>query len=118
MHPEKLTHARIAENQSTFREANDRIEAAAHRAVFLDPVPFICECADTECLEVVRIPLAEYEEMRMHPRRFFNAPGHEALSVESGAGEVVARRPGYVLVDKIAAAGEIAAQRYEELEHE
>jgi hypothetical protein len=51
--------------------------------------------------------------VRRHPRRFFNAPGHEALSVESGAAVVVERKDHYVLVDKIDLAGEIAAERYE-----
>ncbi|MDX6476852.1 MAG: hypothetical protein QOH95_2363 [Gaiellaceae bacterium] len=78
-------------------------------------VPFICECADRACTEIVRLSLEEYEELRRHPRRFFNAPGHEALSVEAGAGVVVGTEDGYVVVDKVDLAGDIAAARYEDL---
>jgi hypothetical protein len=78
-------------------------------------VPFICECADERCTEIVRLSLDGYEDVRSHPRRFFNAPGHEALSVGAGAAVVVEELPGYVLVDKIDIAGEVAEQRYDRL---
>jgi hypothetical protein len=110
-----LTEERVAENQATFREANERIEAAADDMGLFEPVPFICECAARDCTEIVRLTLAEYEDVRAKPRRFFNVPGHEALSVEAGAGVVVESTPRYVLVDKVGVAGEIAAERYQEL---
>jgi len=108
-----LTAVRIAENQSTFREANEKIEATADRMGLDGEVPFICECADRSCTEIVRLSLAAYAEVRAHSRRFFNAPGHEAMSVENGAGTVVAEREGYVVVEKIDVAGEVAASSYE-----
>ena len=110
---DELTQVRVAENQTRFRESNEKIEEAAERAGFAADVPFLCECADERCMEILRLTLDEYEEVRGHPRRFFNAPGHEALSVESGAAVVVASNDRYVLVDKINRAGEIAEQRYE-----
>lgn len=78
-------------------------------------LPFICECADRTCMEIVRLSLDEYEEVRTHPRRFVTAPGHQALSVEAGAGVVVGSHDGFVLVEKVDVAGEIAAERYDEL---
>jgi len=109
-----LTQTRIAENQATFREANERIESTAD-AIHLDvDIPFICECAEETCTQLVPLSLEAYEEIRAHPRRFFNAPGHEELSVENGAGVVVARKEGYVLVDKVGIAGEVAAERHGE----
>jgi hypothetical protein len=110
-----LTLQRIAENQSTFREANEKIEAAANNMGLGGPVPFICECADRSCTEIVRLTPEGYEEVRQHPRWFFTAPGHEDLSVDSGAGIVVARADGHVVVEKVGVAGEIAAEQFEEL---
>jgi hypothetical protein len=110
-----LTQERMAENQATFRDANERIEAAADDMGLFEPVPFICECAARDCTEIVRLTLAEYEEVRSNPRRFFNVPGHEALSVEAGAGVVAETTPRYVLVDKVGVAGEISKERYQEL---
>jgi hypothetical protein len=110
-----LSEERLAENQATFRSANERIEAAAEDMGLYEPVPFICECSDERCTEIVRLTLTDYEDVRANPRRFFNAPGHERLSVGAGAAVVVERRPSYVLVDKIGVAGEIAVDRYRDL---
>lgn len=107
-----MTQERIARNQSTFREANERIEAAAGDIELSGPVPFICECANRDCVEILRLTLEEYEAVRRHPRRFINAPGHEADSVDAGADDVVECNGGYVVVDKIGVAGEIAAAQY------
>lgn len=115
MEQQDLTQVRVAQNQSRFREANENIETAADKMGLHGPVPFICECADERCMEIVRLTLHDYEEVRQHPRRFFNAPGHEALSVESGAAVVVDHQPAYVLVEKIELAGQIAEARYEQL---
>jgi hypothetical protein len=79
------------------------------------PVPFICECAEETCMAIVRLTMSAYEDVRQRPRRFFNAPGHEALSVNAGAATVVERLPTHVIVDKIGQAGEVAESEYEEL---
>lgn len=97
---------RIALNQATFREANERINAAAGVYDVDIPVPFICECADPTCAEIVRLALSEYEEVRADPRHFLNVPGHQAAA--QGAAVVVAERDGYVIAEKIGHAGEIA----------
>jgi hypothetical protein len=110
-----LTHERIAENQASFREANELIEAAAHNMGLPGQVPFICECSDPECMEIVRLDLDAYEDVRQHPRRFFAAPGHAAPSLKAGASVVAKECPGYTLVDKIGRAGEVAEERYEDL---
>ena len=113
METEDLTQERIAINQSRFREANERIELAADRMGLMGPIPFICECADRSCVEIVRITLEDYEEIRHDARLFLCAPGHQALAVEAGAAVVVGERPGYVLVEKQGVAGEVAAADYE-----
>jgi hypothetical protein len=105
----ELTHARIALNQSTFRDANERIELAVEKMDLDGVAPFICECADRSCVEIVQLELDAYLAVRAHPRRFFNAPGHERLSVDAGAAVVIETLPDYVVLDKIGEAGEIAA---------
>jgi hypothetical protein len=77
-------------------------------------VPFICECSDPTCMEIVRLDFDEYEDVRQHPRRFFTVPGHAEAAVQAGAAIVAKRLPGYTLVDKINLAGEIAEQRYDD----
>src|SRR4051794_29477195 len=112
----ELTAVRIAENQATFRDANEDIELTAEKMkLYGRPVPFICECPRVECTELIRLTLDEYEEVRADPTRFANAPGHEDVSVEAGVGVVVDRRDGYVVVEKIGVAGEIARERAGEL---
>lgn len=103
---DRLMEERIARNQATFREANERINAAAGAYDVAMRVPFICECADPTCSEVVRLELSEYGEIRADSRRFLNVPGHQAAA--QGAGVVVEERDGYVIVEKIGHAGEVA----------
>jgi hypothetical protein len=103
---ERLLEERIARNDSTFREANERISAAAETYGVDVPVPFVCECADPRCSEVVRLRLEEYEEIRAHSRRFFHVPIDR--DTEGAVGVVVAERDGYVIVEKTGHAAEIA----------
>jgi len=103
-----LTEIRIAKNQATFRAANDNIEAAAGQIGVDGDLPFICECAEPTCTDIVRIAPAVYKDVRRHPRLFFSIPGHEATDVHAGIGRIVERRDGYVLVEKTGIAGEIA----------
>jgi hypothetical protein len=113
---DERTAVRIAENQSRFREANERIEAAADGMHLAGQVPFLCECPRLECTELTRLSLEEYEEIRRDPRYFLTAPGHQDVAVESGAAVVIAEERGrYVTVEKIGLAGEIAAARFDEL---
>lgn len=102
----RLVEERIARNDAAFRRANERISAAAETYGVDIPVPFVCECADPKCSEVVRLKLEEYEEIRADSRRFFHVPGHR--DAEGTAGVVVAERDGYVIVEKTGHAAEIA----------
>ena len=61
-----LIQQRIAETHARFRQANEQIEAAAHTLDVVGKVPFICECADPECMETVRLHREEYEDVREH----------------------------------------------------
>jgi hypothetical protein len=104
---DKLTAERIGRNDATFREANERIRSSAEEYEIVMQVPFICECADERCREIVHMDLSEYEEVRAEPTHFLNVPGHEVAA--QGAARVVARRQGYLVVEKIGHAAEVAA---------
>jgi hypothetical protein len=103
--PSQATQERIARNDAVFRDANERIRASAE-AYDAETVPFLCECADLSCRTVILLSLPEYESIRASGRRFLNAPGHEVAL--QGAGSVVERRQGYVVVEKEQRAGEVA----------
>jgi hypothetical protein len=96
---------KVALNQSTFRSANERIERAAqsHHFHASQRVPFICECADPSCREIVMLALVDYEALRAHPDRFFLAAGHE--DEEETYERILDAERGYVVVEKIGTAG-------------
>ena len=94
---------RRAENEATFREANERIRAAERG---LDPplerVPYLCECDDVRCRKLIRLTTPEYEHVRDHGATFAVAPGH--LS----EGDVLEKHDHYLLVRKSDRGGEVA----------
>jgi hypothetical protein len=98
---------RIARNDSTFRQANEEIAEYASDHEFAERVPFICECATESCVTVVKLTLAEYEEARSKPTRFFVAPDHQG---SEGAVSMLEDRGGYFLVEKGGHAGDVATQ--------
>jgi hypothetical protein len=68
--------AKRAENEAAFREVNERIEMAA---IELDPplerVPFLCECDDVSCREIIPLTLEEYERVRSDGAVLSSCPG-------------------------------------------
>jgi hypothetical protein len=103
-----LPAERIGRNDAIFREANERIRSAAEGYDLEGRVPFICECADPGCREIVQLTLDEYRDVRRNGRRFVNAPGHDEAAQDWA--EVVEDHGGYVVVEKIGAAGAVAEQ--------
>jgi hypothetical protein len=103
---------RIARNDAIFREANEDIAAVAEEEDVEGRVPFICECAEPSCREIVRLTLDEYREIRSDPRAFVNAVGHQ--QVAKGWVEVLAERDGHVVVRKVGRAGDVAAELADE----
>jgi hypothetical protein len=102
----ELTQERIARNDATFRSANERIAESAVEYEMGERIPFICECADTECTQIVQLSLHEYEAVRQHSRHFLNAPGHQVAA--GPVVQVVADKKDFVVVEKLAHAGEVA----------
>jgi hypothetical protein len=95
-----------ARNESVFREAN---EAIAARRAELESIegstPFLCECEDEACTELVRLTTEEYEAVRAVPNHFVVVRGHEAHDET-----VVREGEGWVCVAKDGAAGAIARE--------
>ena len=112
MEPPRLEPERVAAVAAIFREANEKIELAAHNAVLTGPIPFICECADPGCSAIVRLTFEQYEQVRAEAHRFVTMPGHEALAVEAGAAEIVIAAE-HIVVRLTGVAATIAAQDYD-----
>jgi hypothetical protein len=99
----------VARNDALFRDANERINDVARS---FDPddgalLPFLCECADVRCTEVVQLSAREYEELRRDPTRFATAPGHEGGDTSA---RVVAENDRYATVEKLGAAARVAVE--------
>ena len=94
---------RVARNEALFREFNERVERLAGDSPRID---FLCECGDLDCLERLSLTRTTYEQVRSDPRRFVVAPGHEDTDIA----RVVARREGYVVVEKTADAARVAIE--------
>lgn len=105
---DRITQERIAVNDARFREANENIRDTADEQDFPGPVPFICECADPACTQIVRMSIEEYEAIRADPSHFLNAPGHDVAA--GSAARVVREADGYVVVEKVGHAGEVASE--------
>lgn len=101
---------KLAMNESAARTSNERLSrmAISHRFAPGQRVPFVCECADATCHEVVMLSLAEYERLRVHPNRFLLVAGHE--EVEATHERIVEAENGYAIVEKIGVAGREAAR--------
>ncbi len=107
-HQEEIGQAQVA-----CRTENEAIQASADKLTLLGPIPFVCECPERDCAELVRLTFDEYEAIRQDPRRFFNISGHEAASVEAGAERILAVAGDLTVVEKIGVAGDVAADAHE-----
>jgi hypothetical protein len=90
--------ARLATNESRFREINERVERDLEPLVDTQDelLPFVCECGRRGCADTIGLCVAEYESVRGDPTRFVVVPGHEIEDVE----DVVERTDRYVVVRK------------------
>jgi len=96
---------RLARNEATFREANERVEAVARRLGIEQPVPFICECGRESCTTVIRVSPTDYERVRSEPTHFLCAPGHERDLPQS---RTVEKLEDSVVVEKLDRAADVA----------
>jgi len=93
---------RIAQNESIFREINERVEEIG--TAVEGPTEFLCECARTDCTERLVVPLDIYEQVRARSRHFLVVPGHERLEYE----RVVDQGDGWLVVTKLGVVGDVA----------
>jgi hypothetical protein len=99
------SHERAARNEVLFREANEKLGDKRQELEIAGRTPFLCECDDPTCTELVRLSLEQYEHARSQANWFLVAIGHdpqEALVDED--------HDGYAIVEKIGVAGRIAEE--------
>ena len=99
-----LSAERAAENESIFRAANERVERQLDELTLEDGrSPFLCECEDLRCREIVRLTREEYESVRAEPNRFVIAAGHHFTHAR-----VISDGNGHQVIEKTGAAGQVA----------
>jgi hypothetical protein len=90
-------HERLIANQEAFRSANERLQAIVEDAATADRlIPFICECADDDCLGRIEMTGAEYDEVHADRDSYSVLHGHPRMDGEV----VVEQRALYDIVSK------------------
>jgi hypothetical protein len=88
---------RIASNEGLLRDINDRIEEVSQGSDERNGgFDFLCECGRANCIEVVRLTIAEYERVRDDETHFLVFLGHETDDIE----DVVVQEERYSVVRK------------------
>jgi hypothetical protein len=99
--------AQRAANESTFRRANEGIERKAQDLDLGEqPTPYLCECSQLSCTQVLMLGRSEYEDVRAHSRRFFIVPGHDASE-----DMVVEEHDGFQVVEKTGEEGRLVEEQ-------
>ena len=92
---------RAARNEVSFRNANERLGDKRQELEISGLSPFLCECSDPACTDLIHLSLEQYEHVRTRANWFVVATGHEngSLAEEHGA---------YRIIEKHGEAGRIA----------
>jgi hypothetical protein len=93
---------RVAENEVLFRQVNEHVVAGGRRPA--EDFEIICECADTGCMDHVRVTTESYERARSQPTDFLLKPGHAEPEFET----VIESHEDFVLVRKTGEAAALA----------
>jgi hypothetical protein len=104
----KSREERVAENESTFRDANEKIRQLGASLELEEDgrlFPFLCECGDLACHKVVRLTVGEYEHAREDAARFVIFPHHED---EPSTEQVVEQNDRFSLVEKVNVSRDVA----------
>jgi len=86
--------SRLSKNQQLFRELNDRIAELSVRWRAHD-MGIYCECSTTGCLEMIFVPVDEYQRVRERPAWFLIMPGHAVGDAE----RLISRHGGYEIIE-------------------
>jgi hypothetical protein len=99
---------REGRNQSLFREINERVRELNERLgeARLPMLDWLCECANTDCVEQIAMTLAEYGSVRADPARFVVAPGPNHFFRDAEV--IVLREERFWVVEKFGEAAEAA----------
>jgi hypothetical protein len=107
--------AQGAYNQALFREVNERVRvllADPRASHTFGPVPaepdWVCECANTACMQRIAISSDEYLTVRADGARFLVAPGEDHVFADIEA--VTDRHAAYWIVEKTGTARAVAKE--------
>lgn len=90
--------SRVSKNELLFREVNERLRRLGEDfSLVSEEAEFVCECGNSSCIERVHMSLADYEEIRSDPKRFFVVKGHEAPEYE----KILKETSGYLVIEKL-----------------
>ena len=91
-------HERLEQNQKMFRNANERFEEAVEQSALdgVRPVPFLCECADIECMGRIEITTHDYDAAHIDSDHYVILPDHPTIEGE----EMVEDNGSYLVVEK------------------
>ena len=74
---DEVRRERLLKNEQVFRDYNNRRVAFEQDADSADElVPFVCECADPECIEGMELSIDDFMAAHSAPNRFTVKPGH------------------------------------------
>ena len=89
--------SRRVENQKMFRRGNESLHAAAVNAHETSRVPFLCECANEDCLGRVEVTASQWETVANEPNQYLMIAGHRRSEGEQIVGSIgeyeIARKP-------------------------
>jgi hypothetical protein len=92
-----------ARNEVLFREANEKISRKGGELDLSGRIPFLCECEELDCTEILPLERNEYERVRSRARQFLLSPGHETRDART-----VETTDRFTIVEKSGISGEIA----------
>ena len=90
---------RIAENEARFREVNERMRAAVDefREDHWGELTLMCECAISECNDMIEIGREAYEHVRSDPKWFMVLPDHLIPTTE----KLAEKHDAYWIAEKV-----------------
>lgn len=94
---------RVARNEAAFRRANERLRRDVPNLLASrdELTPFICECGDSRCMDVIQLTVREYEVVRGRPTRFAVVPGHATGTERVVTDEVLGDpSPRFAVIEK------------------
>jgi hypothetical protein len=89
-----LSEERALRNEILFRDANEQIDERRRELEVGGRTPYLCECEQESCTQLIQLSEEEYREVRDDSKHFMIAPGHPTK------GSVVTEHDGYLIVYK------------------